>query len=89
LHFNLNLALAQRFRVVVPVLTQELLWAVVWFVRYCGLCHTDLHQVKNEWGVGVYPMVPGHEIVGVVEAIGGKVAAAGRFKVGDRVGVGR
>jgi D-arabinose 1-dehydrogenase-like Zn-dependent alcohol dehydrogenase len=44
--------------------------------------------VNNDWKGGVYPMVPGHEVVGVVEAIGGEVAAAGRFKIGDRVGVG-
>eukprot|EP00729_Bicosta_minor_P009401 gene9401-27969_t len=55
-------------------------------VKYCGLCHSDLHQVKNDWKGGIYPMVPGHEVVGVVEAVGSKVPS--KFKVGARVGVG-
>nr|GMC67552.1 8-hydroxygeraniol dehydrogenase-like [Ipomoea batatas] len=54
-------------------------------VLYCGICHSDLHQMKNEWGNTVYPLVPGHEIVGVVTEIGSKVE---KFKVGDKVGVG-
>ncbi|RAL43630.1 hypothetical protein DM860_017373 [Cuscuta australis] len=54
-------------------------------VLYCGVCHSDLHQLKNEWGFTTYPIVPGHEIVGVVTEVGGKVE---RFKVGDKVGVG-
>jgi len=54
-------------------------------VLYCGVCHSDLHQWKNEWGFGRYPMVPGHEIVGVVSEVGSKVT---KFKVGQRVGVG-
>lgn len=54
-------------------------------ITYCGVCHSDLHQVQNDWGVGVYPMVPGHEVVGVVRAIGPKVT---KFKIGDTVGVG-
>nr|GMC57295.1 8-hydroxygeraniol dehydrogenase-like [Ipomoea batatas] len=52
---------------------------------YCGICHSDLHQMKNEWGNTVYPLVPGHEIVGVVTEIGSKVE---KFKVGDKIGVG-
>ncbi|KAK4721545.1 hypothetical protein R3W88_011778 [Solanum pinnatisectum] len=52
---------------------------------YCGICHTDLHQLKNEWSNSIYPMVPGHEVVGVVTEIGTKVE---KFKIGDKVGVG-
>ncbi|XP_031108336.1 8-hydroxygeraniol dehydrogenase-like [Ipomoea triloba] len=54
-------------------------------VLYCGVCHSDLHQLKNEWGNTTYPIVPGHEIVGVVTEVGTKVE---KFKVGDKVGVG-
>jgi len=54
-------------------------------IAYCGVCHSDIHQVRNEWGNSIYPMVPGHEIVGIVTAVGSKVK---RFKVGDKVGVG-
>jgi len=54
-------------------------------IACCGVCHSDLHQVRSEWAGTLYPCVPGHEIVGVVSAVGGEVA---KFKVGDRVGVG-
>src|SRR4051812_29792511 len=54
-------------------------------IQYCGVCHSDLHQVKNEWGGTVYPLVPGHEIVGQVAQVGSAVT---RFKVGKTVGVG-
>ncbi|KAL7223409.1 hypothetical protein ACSBR1_024958 [Camellia fascicularis] len=54
-------------------------------VLYCGVCHSDLHTVKNEWGFTMYPIVPGHEIVGVVTKTGKNVE---KFKIGDRVGVG-
>ncbi|MGB3049315.1 NAD(P)-dependent alcohol dehydrogenase, partial [Dokdonella sp.] len=54
-------------------------------IRYCGVCHSDIHQARGEWGGGIFPMVPGHEIVGHVDAVGDAVT---RFKVGDRVGVG-
>jgi uncharacterized zinc-type alcohol dehydrogenase-like protein len=54
-------------------------------IQYCGICHTDIHQVKNEWGRSTYPMVPGHEIIGNVLQVGSQVT---RFKVGDKVGVG-
>ena len=54
-------------------------------IKYCGVCHSDLHQARDEWGGGIFPMVPGHEIVGTVKAIGAEVS---RFKVGDAVGVG-
>jgi uncharacterized zinc-type alcohol dehydrogenase-like protein len=54
-------------------------------IAFCGVCHSDLHTVRSEWGGTVYPCVPGHEIVGHVAAVGGDVA---RFEVGDTVGVG-
>ncbi|MEZ5461452.1 NAD(P)-dependent alcohol dehydrogenase [Dokdonella sp.] len=54
-------------------------------IRYCGVCHSDIHQARDEWGRGIFPMVPGHEIVGEVGAVGSAVT---RFKVGDTVGVG-
>ena len=54
-------------------------------ITHCGICHSDLHQVKNEWGNSIYPMVPGHEIVGKVSRVGSKVT---RFKAGDLAGVG-
>ena len=54
-------------------------------ILYCGICHSDLHMARNEWGVSHYPLVPGHEIVGKVIETGGKVE---RFAVGDLVGVG-
>ncbi|PKI61458.1 hypothetical protein CRG98_018141 [Punica granatum] len=58
---------------------------VTFKVLYCGICHSDLHSIKNEWGGAMYPLVPGHEIVGVVTEVGPKVT---KFKVGDKVGVG-
>jgi uncharacterized zinc-type alcohol dehydrogenase-like protein len=54
-------------------------------ILYCGVCHSDLHQVRNEWASSSYPMVPGHEIVGRVARVGPKVT---RFAPGDSVGVG-
>ncbi|KAK3211123.1 hypothetical protein Dsin_015829 [Dipteronia sinensis] len=54
-------------------------------VLYCGICHSDVHMLKNEWGISTYPLIPGHEIVGIVTEIGSKVE---NFKVGDKVGVG-
>ena len=54
-------------------------------IAYCGVCHSDLHTVRSEWGGTLYPCVPGHEIVGHVSAVGNEV---GGFKVGDTVGVG-
>jgi len=58
---------------------------VVVDIAYCGVCHSDIHQARDEWGGSIFPMVPGHEIVGRVKAIGSKV---GKFKVGDLIGVG-
>src|SRR5687767_9814173 len=54
-------------------------------ILYCGVCHSDLHMVRNEWKQSIYPIVPGHEIVGRVTAIGEDVT---RFRVGDLAGVG-
>jgi uncharacterized zinc-type alcohol dehydrogenase-like protein len=54
-------------------------------ILYCGVCHSDLHQVKNDWHNTIYPCVPGHEIVGRINDIGSSVT---KFKVGDIVGVG-
>ena len=54
-------------------------------IHYSGICHSDIHQAREEWGAALFPMVPGHEIVGVVTAIGAKVS---KFSVGDRIGVG-
>lgn len=58
---------------------------VVLDIQFCGVCHSDIHQVRNEWGNSLYPMVPGHEIVGRVVRIGNAVT---RFKVGDPAAVG-
>ncbi|MEJ7611642.1 MAG: NAD(P)-dependent alcohol dehydrogenase [Ferruginibacter sp.] len=54
-------------------------------IMFCGVCHSDLHQVRNEWGNSIYPMVPGHEIVGRVTKVGDQVK---KFKAGDFAGVG-
>jgi uncharacterized zinc-type alcohol dehydrogenase-like protein len=54
-------------------------------IAYCGVCHSDLHQVRSQWPGTLYPCVPGHEIVGYVTAVGGHVT---KFKPGDIVGVG-
>lgn len=54
-------------------------------ILFCGICHSDIHQVRDGWGGSIYPMVPGHEIVGIVKQTGSKVS---RFKTGDKVGVG-
>lgn len=59
---------------------------VVIDIKYCGICHSDIHNVRDEWGFSSqYPLVPGHEIAGIVTAVGSKVT---KHKVGDRVGVG-
>ena len=54
-------------------------------ITYAGICHSDIHQVREEWGPALFPMVPGHEIVGVVSEVGSSVK---KFKIGDRIGVG-
>lgn len=59
---------------------------VVIDIKFCGICHSDIHMVREEWGTGSpFPMVPGHEIAGVVKQVGAKVK---KYKVGDKVGVG-
>ncbi|CAF4308779.1 unnamed protein product, partial [Adineta steineri] len=54
-------------------------------INYCGICHTDIHFAHNDFGITQYPLVPGHEIVGVIEKICSKIS---KFKVGDLVGIG-
>lgn len=54
-------------------------------IAYAGICHSDIHQVNEDWGSSIFPMVPGHEIAGVVSAVGPEVT---KYSVGDRVGVG-
>ena len=54
-------------------------------IAYAGICHSDIHQAREEWGPAIFPMVPGHEIVGTVREIGSAVT---KFAVGDRIGVG-
>ncbi len=58
---------------------------VVIDILFCGVCHSDLHQARNDWANSIYPVVPGHEIIGRVRSVG---AAVTRFKAGDNVGVG-
>jgi uncharacterized zinc-type alcohol dehydrogenase-like protein len=62
---------------------------VVIDIKYCGVCHSDIHQARNEWNEYqeevIFPMVPGHEIAGIVTALGNKVT---KYKIGDKVGVG-
>ena len=54
-------------------------------IAYAGICHSDIHQAREEWGPAIFPMVPGHEIAGTVTAVG---SAVSKFKVGDLIGVG-
>jgi uncharacterized zinc-type alcohol dehydrogenase-like protein len=54
-------------------------------IKYSGICHSDIHQAREEWGPAIFPMVPGHEIAGIVTQVGASVT---KFKVGDRIGVG-
>lgn len=54
-------------------------------ITHCGICHSDLHMAHNDWGMSLYPMVPGHEIVGIVTGVGPDVS---KYQVGDRVAVG-
>lgn len=58
---------------------------VVIDILYCGVCHSDIHQARNEWGIAVFPLMPGHEIIGRVRATG---SAASQYQPGDLVGVG-
>jgi len=54
-------------------------------IKYCGVCHSDIHTVRDEWGGATYPLVPGHEIIGIIQAIGTKVTG---HQLGDTVGIG-
>ena len=54
-------------------------------ILYCGVCHSDLHTARNDWGFTMYPSIPGHEIVGEVTAVGDHVT---KFKVGDLAAIG-
>jgi uncharacterized zinc-type alcohol dehydrogenase-like protein len=54
-------------------------------VTHCGICHSDIHLIDNDWGVSAYPLVPGHEIVGTVAAVGAEVT---NLRIGERVGIG-
>jgi uncharacterized zinc-type alcohol dehydrogenase-like protein len=54
-------------------------------IKFCGICHTDIHQTRDEWGGAIFPMIPGHEIAGIVTSIGSKVT---KFKPGQHVGIG-
>lgn len=54
-------------------------------IAYAGICHSDIHQAREEWGAAIFPMVPGHEIAGIVSAVGSDVT---KHSVGDRVGIG-
>lgn len=54
-------------------------------IKFSGICHSDIHQGEGDWGQGIFPMVPGHEIVGIVTAVGSHVST---YSIGDRVGVG-
>jgi len=54
-------------------------------ISYAGICHSDIHQVAEEWGSAIFPMVPGHEIAGIVTSVGSKVS---KFAIGDKIGVG-
>ena len=54
-------------------------------IKYCGVCHTDIHFVRNDFGMSTFPLVPGHEIVGIVKEVGSLVT---KFKVGDAAGIG-
>jgi uncharacterized zinc-type alcohol dehydrogenase-like protein len=54
-------------------------------ILYCGVCHSDLHQIRNEWGGSIFPMVPGHEIIGRISKTGNQVR---KFKIGELAGVG-
>ncbi|EJQ8906996.1 alcohol dehydrogenase catalytic domain-containing protein, partial [Cronobacter sakazakii] len=58
---------------------------VVLEILYCGVCHSDLHQARDDWGFSQYPIVPGHEIIGRVTAVGSDVK---KFKPGDLAGIG-
>jgi len=57
-------------------------------VEWCGLCHSDLHSIDNDWGNSVFPLVPGHEVVGTISFVGEHVPSSLSLNIGDRVGIG-
>ncbi len=60
-------------------------WEIGIEISHCGMCHSDVHLIDNDWGISKYPLVPGHEIVGIVKEVGSRVS---HLKKGDRVGIG-
>lgn len=60
-------------------------WDIDVKITHCGICHSDIHLIDNDWGTSIYPLVPGHEIIGTVTAVGSNVKS---LKVGQRVGIG-
>src|SRR6201994_1248017 len=54
-------------------------------ISHCGICHSDVHLIDNDWGMSKFPFIPGHEIVGAITALGSEVTS---LKIGDRVGIG-
>lgn len=80
-------ALSATTELVPHVITRRTCTAkdVVIKIKYAGICHSDIHQARSEWGPAIYPLVPGHEIAGHVVEVGAEVT---NFQVGDTVGVG-
>lgn len=60
-------------------------WEIEVAITHCGICHSDVHLIDNDWNTSIYPLVPGHEIIGTVTSLGSNVK---NFKVGQRVGIG-
>ena len=60
-------------------------WEVEIAVSHCGICHSDLHLITNDWGISQFPFIPGHEVIGAVRALGSAVTS---LKIGQRVGLG-
>ena len=57
-------------------------------ITHCGICHSDVHQIDDAWKVACFPLVPGHEIVGTIAAVGPDAESQAKFKVGDRAAIG-
>jgi D-arabinose 1-dehydrogenase-like Zn-dependent alcohol dehydrogenase len=57
-------------------------------ISHCGICHSDIHQIDNDWRIASYPLVPGHEIIGTITAVGAEANRVGGLVVGQRMGVG-
>ena len=56
-------------------------------ITHCGICHSDLHLISNDWGISQYPFIPGHEIIGTVAAVGSEAATADDLRAAKRMGV--